>query len=255
MTGLLDHSLQIEMRHTVQDTNCGVLLLHRKLADLSHLVQALKSQLDADSPLLSPRSHALQQLSALAKFKAFNKVIDPQAGAPSAVDCAAAAFFLGLADAAPLRSVELPRARVELGPGAGSWEASRCEALLAAADGSGPKRRVWVEWKDYDGAGVHPDSLSKRDIVDRVRKLAALLSHSPKPDAFRTPHCLGFFDKGDPAVPDDVDVLDRRLGLVFERPADDGLHAALPPVSLHELLREAEGGAGPGAAPRPASRA
>ncbi|KAL3953727.1 hypothetical protein ACCO45_011683 [Purpureocillium lilacinum] len=47
MTNILDHSLQVEIRHTVQDTNRGVLLLHHKVADLSHLVLALKSQLEA----------------------------------------------------------------------------------------------------------------------------------------------------------------------------------------------------------------
>jgi hypothetical protein len=40
MTNILDHSLQVEIRNTVQDTNRGVLLLHHKIADLSHLVLA-----------------------------------------------------------------------------------------------------------------------------------------------------------------------------------------------------------------------
>ncbi|GKU11246.1 unnamed protein product [Fusarium langsethiae] len=101
------------------------------------------------------------------------------------------------------------------------------------------KKKVWIEWKDYDNAETQPGSLSKADIIERVRKLAALLNHSPKPEAFRTPHCLGFFDKADPNVAeDDVDILDRRLGLIFERPSDDNLHASLPSVSLRELLQD-----------------
>jgi hypothetical protein len=101
------------------------------------------------------------------------------------------------------------------------------------------KKKVWIEWKDYDTAGLHPNALSKKDIVDRVRKLAALLNHSPKPEAFRTPHCLGFFDKADTDIPaDEVDILDRRLGLIFERPGHDLLHTTLPPVSLHDLLQD-----------------
>ncbi|UNI21338.1 hypothetical protein JDV02_007337 [Purpureocillium takamizusanense] len=258
MTNILDHSLQVEIRDTVQDTNRGVLLLHHKVADLSHLVLALKSQLEAGSPgiqrtgslLSAPLSStpmsklerevglkALLQLSNLAKFKAFNETIDPKSGLAPTKGDVAAYQFLDLASPAQPRNVQVPRNLVELDPEVDDWESPRCEALLTTAEGT--KKRVWIEWKDYDSAGQHPDSLSKRDIVDRVRKLACLLNHSPKPEAFRTPHCLGFFDKADPDTPDeDVDVIDRRLGLIFERPHDDQLHASLPPVSLHDLLRD-----------------
>ncbi|PNY30050.1 Uncharacterized protein TCAP_00038 [Tolypocladium capitatum] len=245
MTNILDHSLQVEIRHTVQDTNRGVLLLHHKIADLNHLVLALASQLDAGgaqtgvsrtSRLEREASiNALTQLSKLAKFKAFNETIDPRSGMPNQVDVAAAKF-LELADAGRPGNVQVPRYLIELDPQVDDWEAPRCEALMKTAQG---KKKVWIEWKDYDGAGLHPESLSKKDIVDRVRKLASLLNHSPKPEAFRTPHCLGFFDKADPDIPDeDVDVLDKRLGLVFERPDDDQLHTTLPPVSLRELLQD-----------------
>ncbi|POR37883.1 Uncharacterized protein TPAR_01908 [Tolypocladium paradoxum] len=245
MTNMLDHSLQVEIRHTVQDTNRGVLLLHHKIADLNHLVLALKSQLDAGgahvgisrtSKLEREASiNALTQLSKLAKFKAFNETIDPKSGMPSQVDVAAAEF-LELASPGQPRNVQVPRYLIELDPEVDDWETPRCEALMKTAQG---KKKVWIEWKDYDSAGLHPESLSKKDIVDRVRKLASLLNHSPKPEAFRTPHCLGFFDKADPDIPDeDVDVLDKRLGLIFERPNDDQLHTTLPPVSLRELLQD-----------------
>jgi hypothetical protein len=70
-----------------------------------------------------------------------------------------------------------------------------------------------------------------------VHRLAALLHHSPKPEAFRTPHCLGFFDAFNPDRPDRRD---QRLGLVFERPSDSdqSLHAELPPTSLRDLMLE-----------------
>ncbi|KAM4055233.1 prion-inhibition and propagation domain-containing protein [Hirsutella rhossiliensis] len=252
MTNILDHSLQVEIRHTVQDTNRGVLLLHHKIADLSHLVLALKSQLDVGASQTTPAASrvstrereasmkALLQLAALARFKAFNETIDPQAGLPTHAD-AAAAKFLELAGPNQPRDLRVARLRIELDPDVEAQEAPRCEALLKATaeDGQETQTRVWIEWKDYDGAGAYPDSLSKEDIVDRVRKLASLLHHSPKPDAFRTPHCLGYFDKADPDVAeDDVDVLDKRLGLIFERPNGDELDGALPPVSLHDILQD-----------------
>ncbi|KAH7326369.1 prion-inhibition and propagation-domain-containing protein [Stachybotrys elegans] len=245
ITNILDHSLQVEIRNTVQDTNRGVLLLHHKIADLGNLVLALKSQLDAppSSRAVSGMSRiereanatALAQLSKLAKFKAFNESIDPRGGASLKVD-EEATKFLDLVNTDKQQNLWLPKYLVELGPDVDESDADRCEALMKTAQGH---KKVWVEWKDYDTAGQYPGSLSKQDIIDRVRKLAALLNHSPKPDAFRTPHCLGFFDKADPTIPeDDVDILDRRLGLVFERPEEDELHTTLPPVSLRELLQD-----------------
>ncbi|QPC78927.1 hypothetical protein HYE68_009679 [Fusarium pseudograminearum] len=244
MTNILDHSLQVEIRNTVQDTNRGVLLLHHKIADLSHLVLALKSQLDANSPggpsqmsklEREANADALRQLSRLAKFKAFNETIDPKSDNPSVID-EAAAKFLDLAKPGHQRNLFVPRYLIELDPEVNESEEPRCEALMKTAQG---KKKVWIEWKDYDNADTQPGSLSKADIIERVRKLAALLNHSPKPEAFRTPHCLGFFDKADPNIAeDDVDILDRRLGLIFERPSDDNLHVSLPPVSLRELLQD-----------------
>ncbi|KAJ4858327.1 prion-inhibition and propagation domain-containing protein [Trichoderma breve] len=247
MMNILDHSLQIEIRHTVQDTNRGVLLLHHKIADLSHLVLALKAQLEARDVGASSRTRMsnvereasmaeLRQLSKLAKFKAFNETIDPKSDAPAVIDEAVAAF-LGLAKPGDPRLVQMPKYLIELDPNVDDLDDPRCEAIMKTAQG---KKKVWIEWKDYDTAGT-PGCLSKADIVDRVRKLACLLNHSPKPEAFRTPHCIGFFDKADPDVPeDDVDILDRRLGLIFERPESDDLHDSLPPVSLRELLLDKE---------------
>lgn len=245
MTNLLDHSLQVEIRNTVQDTNRGVLLLHHKIADLGHLVLALKSQLDAgatvNSSLMSKvereaNADALRQLSKLAKFKEFSEKIDPKSDKPVKKD-EAASKFLELATAGPQGNLWVPRYLIELDADVDESDpdANRCEALLKTPKG---KKKVWIEWKDYDASG-HPDSLSKAEAVDRVRKLAALLNHSPKPEAFRTPHCLGFFDRADPNIPeDDVDILDNRLGLIFERPGDEDLHTTLPPVSLRDLLQD-----------------
>lgn len=244
MMNILDHSLQVEIRHTVQDTNRGVLLLHHKIADLSHLVLALKDQLEIrnlpGAPSRTRLSNVereasvaeLKQLSRLAKFKAFNETIDPKSDTPALIDDTVAGF-LELVKPGEQRLVQLPKYLIELDPSTDESEDPRCEAILKTAEG---KKKVWIEWKDYDNAG-NIGCLSKAEIVDRVRKLACLLHHRPKPEAFRTPHCIGFFDKADPDVPeDDVDILDRRLGLVFERPDTQDVHDTLPPVSLRELL-------------------
>ncbi|KAG6009904.1 hypothetical protein E4U21_001006 [Claviceps maximensis] len=247
MTSLLDHSLQVDIRNSVQDTNRGVLLLHHKIADLSHLVVALKFQLDTGRwsqtgcCRLSQRERdasadALMQLSKLATFKAFNQTLNLIADRPPSHEEQAAARFLELANPSAPRYLELPRHLIELDPAVNVLGTARCDAMMRTANG---RKKVWIEWKDYDMAGAYPNALSKQDIVDRVRKLASLLNHSPKPEAFRTPHCLGFFDKADINIPvEDVDILDRRLGLVFERPNDDLMHISLPPVSLNDLLQD-----------------
>ncbi|KAK1756147.1 prion-inhibition and propagation-domain-containing protein [Echria macrotheca] len=242
MTNILDAKMQVEIHHTVQDTNRGVLQLHRKIADLSRLVMALNVKLDETSQttpmtqmsVAQKRANAdgLQLLSQLAKFKAFNESIESDR--------------IGWDDDA-MRSLEierpddqqdlfLDRSMIELDPAADDPELPRCEASLK---GSGGERKVWIEWKDYDRQRPEDLSPPKDVILARVRKLAALLNHRPKPAAFRTPHCLGFFDKAAPLTTEteDEDIANMRLGLVFERPRDDDLHTSLPPVSLRELLR------------------
>ncbi|KAJ4391884.1 hypothetical protein N0V93_005504 [Gnomoniopsis smithogilvyi] len=258
MTDILDASMQSEIHHTVQDTNRGVLQLHHRISDLSRLVQALNVKLEMDGtaavkagasggvpmPLseMNKRSYAsgLQLLSQLAKFKAFNQSMD---GDGRTWDPAVAAR-LGLDEPNQQRILQIDRSMVVLDPE--SSDAPRCEALLKLPEGV--TKRCWVEWKDYEAQRSGDANPAKEVIVERTRKLAALLHHSPKPDAFRTPHCLGFFDKAPPSLKPEArnsggeeeedeedDISNYRLGLVFERP--DDVHLSLPPISLHELLR------------------
>jgi serine/threonine protein kinase len=106
----------------------------------------------------------------------------------------------------------------------------------------GIEQKVWIEWKEYDwqkqGAPSPPPL-----IVDRVQELAALLRHSPKPEAFRVPHCLGYFDNAnhsnDFKLDDDEDEEEPRIGFVFEKPKDEDVSPDTPPISLLELLRTA----------------
>ncbi|KAK3938486.1 prion-inhibition and propagation-domain-containing protein [Diplogelasinospora grovesii] len=248
MTDILDARLQVEIHHTVQDTNRGVLQLHHKIADLGRLVMALNVKLEASraAPTLQmsvAQKHAnadgLQLLSQLAKFKAFNESIESEKKTPWDE---ATAMCLGLGNPDDQKHLMFDRSMIQLDPAAAESDLPRCEAILNLP--GGVRKKVWIEWKDYDRGRPGDVSPPKEVIMDRVRKLAALLNHTPKPDAFRTPHCLGFFDKASPSAEgagnddDDEDILNLRLGLVFERPQDDDLHTSLPPVSLRDLLQE-----------------
>lgn len=243
MTDILDARMQVEIHHTVQDTNRGVLQLHHKIADLGRLVMALNVKLEASVP--APLSHmsvsqkeanasGLQLLAQLAKFKAFNESMESETKAPWDQ---ATAICLDLGNPDKQKDLMLDRSLIKLDPAANEADLPRCEALLTLP--SGGEKRVWVEWKEYERQKPGDLSPPKEVIIERVGKLAALLNHSPKPEAFRTPHCLGFFDKASrtpDADEEEEDVLDFRLGLIFERPLDESLDASLPPVSLRELL-------------------
>ena len=248
MTNILDARMQVEIQHTVQDTNRGVLQLHHKITDLSRLVMALNIKLEASSPISSSQmplaqkranADSLQLLSQLAKFKAFNESIESAESTkktPPWDQTTAKCLELGSPD--EQKHLVLDRSVVDIDPAAEESDLPRCEATLRLP-GAKPKK-VWVEWKEYDRQRPGDLSPPKNVIYERVRKLAALLNHSPKPEAFRTPHCLGFFDRacadGVEDQDEEEDILNMRLGLVFERPLDAVLHSSLPPVSLRELL-------------------
>lgn len=251
MTNILDAKMQVEIHDTVQDTNRGVLQLHRKISDLSRLVMALNVKLEAGLPPTTPmtqmsvaqkraNAEGLELLSQLAKFKAFNESIESDKKTPWD-DVTVKSLELGPSHK---KNLVLDRHMVELDPTAEDPDLPRCEAILNVP--GSPPRKVWIEWKDYDRQRPEDLSPPKEVILERVQKLAALLNHTPKPEAFRTPHCLGFFDKATTTTPtrdnndddsDDEDILNNRLGLVFERPQDSTLDATLPPISLRELLQ------------------
>ncbi|KAF6845439.1 hypothetical protein CMUS01_00014 [Colletotrichum musicola] len=245
MTDILDARMQVEIHHTVQDTNRGVLQLHHRIADLGRLVMALNVKLDATVPVnvstvsMSQRvAHAndLKLISKLAKFKAFNESMGAGTGQPW--DEAAAAH-LELGKPGQRDGLLLNRKRITLAEGFDENYQPRCEATFRTDDGA--EKRVWIEWKEYERQTDNDASPPKQVIIDRVGKLAALLNHSPKPEAFRTLHCLGFFDMSGPGASpsDDDDSLNRKLGLVFERPQDDSIHPSLSPSSLRDLFQSA----------------
>ncbi|KAF4875819.1 hypothetical protein CGCSCA1_v005068 [Colletotrichum siamense] len=241
MTDILDARLQVEIHHTVQDTNRGVLQLHHRIADLGRLVMALNVKLDATIPpnlstmsmnQRAANSDDLKLISRLAKFKAFNESMESE---KQQLDDATA-MQLELGKPGQQDRLVLEREAIDLDEGHEDLDQPRCEATFRGPDGV--SKRVWIEWKEYERQTNTDDSLPKQVIIDRVGRLAALLNHSPKPEAFRTLHCLGFFDMSgsEPVAPDDDDSLNRKLGLVFERPLDGDVHASLAPSSLRDLF-------------------
>jgi serine/threonine protein kinase len=244
MTDILDARLQTEIHRTTQDTNRGVLQLHKDIASLRRLVQALDIKMSvprypvAILPQYANNASSLQLLTQLAKFKAFNESIESQS-TDHWDEAAAMALQLerpGLEKA----NTRIDRSRIKLTyPDVAAETAVRCEAICIKEDGT--RQNVWIEWKEYefgkDGSPSPPP-----EIIDRVQKLAALLRHSPKPEAFRVPHCLGYFDNARPSDSSEADSeseedsTDARIGFVFEKPLGDGVSPDALPVSLFDLL-------------------
>ncbi|CZT45816.1 uncharacterized protein RSE6_06171 [Rhynchosporium secalis] len=246
MTDILDVRLQNEIHRTTQDTNRGVLQLHKDLASLHRLVQALDIKMQARNypvPAIfqnAPASDAagLRLLAQLAKFKAFNEALDTEGHAPWN-EATAMALQLGRPETEKANTrIDRSCITFDAQQAGEDLTAIRCEATYTRANHS---QKVWIEWKEYDYQ--KPGSLSPPPfIIDRVSKLASLLHHSPKPEAFRVPHCLGYFDnakrpsEGEIDSEDEEDSVDTRIGFVFEKPHDEGVSPNTAPVSLFELL-------------------
>lgn len=245
MTDILDARLQTEIHRTTQDTNRGVLQLHKDLASLHRLVQALDIKMQSRAypvpaiPQYAPASDAagLRLLAQLAKFKAFNESLDTEGPAPWN-EATAMVLQLGQPETEKANT-KIDRSCITFDPQPAGEDitAIRCEATYTRY---GHSQRVWIEWKEYDYQ--KPGSLSPPPlIIDRVSKLASLLHHSPKPEAFRVPHCLGYFDNAKRPSNESVDSeeddgIDTRIGFVFEKPHDEGVFPDTAPISLFELL-------------------
>lgn len=244
MTDILDARLQTEIHRTTQDTNRGVLQLHKDISSLQRLVQALDIKMSSSRyqvailPQYASNASGLQLLSQLAKFKAFNESIESQSTGPWD-DATAMALQLGRPDIEKANT-RIDRSRIILTTSDVADETSvRCEAVYLKDDGA--KQNIWIEWKEYE-YGKGKAQSPPPEIIDRVQKLAALLGHSPKPDAFRVPRCLGYFDNArrsgssDAGSESEEDTVDTKIGFVFEKPLDEGVSPEALPVSLFDLL-------------------
>ncbi|CAD6447501.1 1ac33562-fc1a-4abf-af8e-5321cf982a6b [Sclerotinia trifoliorum] len=242
MTNILDTRLQTEIHRTTQDTNRGVLQLHKDLSSLCQLVMALDIKIDARTNYTPSITHeyaddnssGLKLLSQLAKFKAFNESINPTTESSTWDEATGEALSLGRPDDERV-GLQIDKSSIKFALGEALIEASaiRCEATYFHDDIEEP---VWIEWKEYD---CSPNATSPSPlIVDRVQKLAALLHHEPKPEAFRVPHCLGYFDNLAPQPTllstdsEEDEPPEARIGLVFRKPASINTS----PISLIQLF-------------------
>ncbi|KAI9856001.1 MAG: hypothetical protein M1813_009326 [Trichoglossum hirsutum] len=215
MKELLDTQQQHVLRQAHQETQLQIVQLNDKVDYLVQIFQsaaAVGHKLRASQgPKIDPIQQFMQtldtddepsppyeddhNLAKLARFKGLNTAIDRDQ-----LD-AKIASNLNLGEV--LVNPELdPNLFKPVNPG-GKLIHNREEAVY---DG----QRVWVEWKRYD-----PDPRSDKEeppayIAKRVRQLAILLHDEQKPEEFRAPRCLGYFD--------DPSEVDTRFGLVFSTP-------------------------------------
>jgi len=220
---LVDSDARVAIRQSTRETNTTVLHLHTRIDELVQLTKAL---LPDGATSLSKFAFSMSQcgniadiqekghFASLAFFKAVNTSVEDNT------------YFNLQSPAVEGRAIgdlKLTKSDFHILP---NFEdgSNRCEAEYQATGRS--KRRVWIEWREYD-----PISLAQPVLKpSRIDKLIALLSDPTKPELLRVPLCLGYFD--DPRSKEN-DYRRGRLGFVFEKPtAMDG-----GPVSLRQLLR------------------
>ncbi|CAI6340478.1 unnamed protein product [Periconia digitata] len=189
------------------------------------------------------RSGGLQNLAALAQFKALNSAIqDPSIFTDEFTSS------IGVRSASETLNVELSRSDIHLLEDENS-ESQRVEAYYQRPRSR--KLSVWIEWKTYEPppfpSHFHQRNSSSAEsrggpdpkILERVKALAALLkensstttsSTTTNKNQFRAPNCLGYFHDTNPQTGD----THPRFGLVFLKPSK--VHSTTLPLSLHALL-------------------
>jgi hypothetical protein len=246
ISGLLDSGLQREIYNTTQDTHRSLLQFRHDINDIAQLVKATLALTMQRQSAFAPANfraldsnekhiEGLHLLAQLAQFKAFNEAI----GTTDPIDNATSEL-LALGETKRDRlNIKMDKSRVQFLQTV-SLQDTRCEASYTRDDGS--QQSVWVEWKEYDWQPPGKPCPTPL-ITDRVQKLTALLRHEPKPDYFRVPHCLGYFDNATHEIDESTgnyidDEADYRIGFVFQKPeTSDPL---CEPISLLELLRNGE---------------
>jgi hypothetical protein len=217
---LVDSDARVAIRESTRQTNTTILHLHSKIDELVVLTKAWLPDTPNISSTSSPSSsHFLDaqqrySLSGLAYFKAISTSVENNTYFNSCYP---------VVEGRQLEAMKLARSDVQLFSALDATS-DRCEADYQPAGKL--RRRVWVEWREYDSifeghSGLNPS---------RIDKLVALLSNPQKPDLLRVPHCLGYFDD---ARNKENNYRRGRLGFVFEKPTDP----TVSPVSLRELLK------------------
>ncbi|KAI9799617.1 MAG: hypothetical protein M1833_003932 [Piccolia ochrophora] len=216
--GLLDENLSNKLLHTQHQTQMEVLQLHNSVNDIKELVKALSISrvvLESSSAITDSSANKIRQrngeeerrLAQLAKFKEFN-----------------------IEGAGEERSTRLDYADFTFNDDneiATNTKIRWTEATYKAVREE--PRRVWIEWKDYDPDAAYT-APNKRLLLQRVEQLAALLRSDKKPEAFRVPRCLGYFEDSNQTEA----MSNSGLGFVFEKPSH--VDPNTPPISLLQLL-------------------
>lgn len=209
-----------KLEQMTEKTYMEMVQVRSSVEELKHLVTAAMLLEDhGHSTTTDIRRRNNQVLARLADFKSLNAANeDPSGQKPPDYDSVISATHLNYSSVYYQEdpSTSSPRARAE----------------SKFFKGDGTFKQVWIEWKTYkEQWDAKLDKyVPQDDNVRRVRELVALL-RSVKPQEFRAPRCLGYFDDRDDAERSEHDY---RFGLVFEKPVD------VSPVSLHDVLKAPE---------------
>ncbi|KAI9838187.1 MAG: hypothetical protein M1837_002616 [Sclerophora amabilis] len=222
MQSLMDENQSKALLQTQHQTYMEILQLHNSVHDLKQLVRALSvsdvntnqqatnevSRSPSSVDIMTMQRKEKQSLADLARFKEFNADIE---------------------NSTERTNTELKRSSFsfDMEQENGTTD-RRVDAVFQSP--SGVSKHVWVEWKAYVPRPWALDSKPEPNIVDRVQQLTALLRSTHKPEAFRVPRCLGYFDDrfSEGRTPE------CRFGFVFEKPV--GIDPQTQPVSLLELV-------------------
>ena len=237
LKGLMDSSQQVRLAEEQQQTNMQILQLNNKVDDLLQIVRAVTIPLTLGGGSLSG---ALGQLQAPMRFPELLDTPRADEASPPDLTLASLARFKALSTAIDtdvpntdiFNNFDISRTHSEISDpkldarlisaveSSGHYPyAGRCEARYQGEN-------VWIEWKDYEPIGSSDQPAPY--IQKRVAKLAALLHDNKKPEEFRAPECLGYFD--------DPEEDHYRFGFVFQKPP--GSAPETPPVSLLRLLEK-----------------
>jgi hypothetical protein len=203
---LLDTAAMTQLQIMQQQTHMVMLQLNSKVEELVEISRAMKINSQTPAPhsfagfsrsstLIADQQEENESFARLADFKAQQIGLEKQASSEEIVP------------------IERSKVKVK------TSGTVRSEGLYEG-------KSVWIEWKEY-----HSDhnlrSTWNQTIEGRVKKLATLLGSEHKPEEFRAPRCLGYFD--------DQNDSQSRYGFIYEKP--DNVPSETKPVSLLELIK------------------
>ena len=194
MTYFLDAHEKRQLRQGQENINMQILEVNNKVDQLLHLFKPTSAE---------TASGDVPKLARMARFKALNVAVE--GGIIQHTGISSAGLELPLA-------TNLDKSLLKLNTT--GHEPLPKPARSGAIYGDIP---VWVEWKYYDAENDHSW------IETRISRLSILLRDPKKPEEFRVPNCLGYFQ----------DVGSRRFGFVFRSQLPAG---PMIPQSLYSTI-------------------